>query len=197
MTVALAVFAVLFTKCIFIPTYIRHADDELHEPLLEQAETDSMSESLCRALLLSISDGPNQERAAARATSVTKEADDVLGPLLISEARHTFRSELGELTHDAASLWCRAQYSMVRCEADLEAIGLRDWRDLSLASSPYNRTLSDTAAAMDPSQDEVALALFPSVFVVCGIGWEIIFPGIVLRSSLSGSGGIARQGWGG
>jgi len=184
MAAALAVFAVLVTTYIFIPTYIRRANDELHELLLQQAETDSTRESLSRALLLSISGEPDQDRAAARAIStVAREADDILGPLLTSGARETFCSELEQLTRDAMRLWRRAQRSIVRCEASLEETDIGKWRNLPLPSRPHNSAPSAAAAATDLSQDEVVLALFPSVFTVRENEWETIFSGIVLRSS--------------
>lgn len=186
MAIAIATFGFLLTTHIFAPTYIRTANDELHNILLEQAELDSTKESLCRALLLSMFDDADRESAVAGARStVAKEADDLLGPLLASEARGAFRSEFDVLTHEAAGLWYRAQHSTVRVEASLKDTDIGDWRDLDLPlpSSEHSSPVASAAAATDLSQDEPIQAVFPSIFTVRGADWEAIFPGILLRNA--------------
>lgn len=184
MAIAIATFGFLLTTHIFAPTYIRHANDELHDILLDQAESDSTKESLCRALLLSTFDDDDREVAVAGAISTTaKEADDLLGPLLASEARGAFRSEFDVLTREAARLWHRAQHTTVRVEASLKGIDTGNWRDLALPSGEHNSPVAGAAAATDLSHDEAMQAIFPSIFKVDEDGWEAVFPGILLRNA--------------
>lgn len=184
MAIAIATFGFLLTTHIFVPTYIRHANDELHDILLDQAGSDSTKESLCRALLLSMFDDADREAAVAGAIStVAKEADDLLGPLLASEARGAFRSEFDVLTREAARLWYRAQHSTVRVEASLKDIDTENSRDLPLPSSEHNSLEAGAAATTDLSQDEPMQAVFPSIFTAREDGWEAIFPGILLRNA--------------
>lgn len=129
-------------------------------------------------------DDAHREKAVAGARStVAKEADDLLGPLLASEARGTFGSEFDVLTREAAGLWYRAQHSTVMVEASLKDTDIGNWQDLPLPSSEHNSLVASAAAATDLSQDEPIQAVFPSIFTVRGDDEEAIFPGILLRNA--------------
>lgn len=181
MAIALAVFSSLVSVHLLQTTYIEGGKLELHDNLLDKAYSNDEAESLCRAILLSISDFNNHDPCINSAgDAVYNEfsvfANKLLGPTEFKNCMADIQSLLSRIM----DLWQDVQRSTVKVDASRDLGETSEW---SRVSSGTMVTATQTAVARDTVPNDVALVVFPGFIKTCTGRREMLFPRMVLTRS--------------
>ncbi|RDW69297.1 hypothetical protein BP6252_08317 [Coleophoma cylindrospora] len=179
----LAVLAQLLNQFIFTPTYVLQEDDELREVLLHEAEAHPDRESLCRGLLLLMSDNKPFVAEEERVGAVVRKVTWVLQALVEGTFWDKFREDLKVLVEKAVRGWSDVQRHKERFEPNIDLRSLDDWewRKVNFAENvpPTGQGSPDGGF----TKSDGILVLFPGLYAVDHLEYEAIFPGVVLLAS--------------
>ncbi|GAB7356828.1 hypothetical protein MBLNU459_g7704t3 [Dothideomycetes sp. NU459] len=179
MAVAFAVLTKYLMEDIFRPTFIGR-DDAIHESLVEQAEMDSKKESLCRALLLSLSD-LDSDRFDDGEQLFVQHAEQVLRDMVPISRMEAFNSELRALAAKAVALWHEIQHGTTRIEASVNETGYNGWNRLPLTANVQSPVGSSNTQQKNDSSDVIAFVLFPMFFEVTGSNiFKVFYNGLAV-----------------
>lgn len=183
MALAFAILTELLMEHILRPTFVlrRHV---IHELLFDLAEVDSVKESLCRALLLSLSD-TEVDRYGKGPGKFLRDAQNLLDPMLAVENLDIFAFDLRALIAKAMALWNDIQKNTTRIEASLFEPGYDDWQPLQIAEGVEPPAVQDTAVdGQTGPTDPIAFVLFPAFFSVADSNpFSIFYQGLAVRQS--------------
>ncbi|RDW80418.1 hypothetical protein BP5796_05116 [Coleophoma crateriformis] len=179
----LAVLARLLNQYIFTPTYVLQEDKDLREVLLHEAEVKPDRESLCRGLLLTMSANKPFEAEDERVGTVVRDVTWVLQALVQGTVWDKFREDLKVLVEKAVRGWSDVQRHKERFEPniDLRSLVGWEWRNVSFAENvpPTGQSSPDGGS----TKSDGVLVVFPGLYSIDQIGYDAIFPGVVLSAS--------------
>ncbi|KEQ85406.1 MAG: Uncharacterized protein AUREO_049220 [Aureobasidium pullulans] len=181
MAIALAVFSSLVSMHLLQTTYIEGGKLELHDILLDKAYSNDEAESLCRALLLSISDFNNHDPCINSATDAIYNGFSIFANKLLGPTEYkNCMTDIQLLLSRIMDLWQDVQRSTVKVDASRHLGETSEW---SRFSSGTMVKATQTAASRDTMPNDVVLVLFPGFIKTCTGRREMLFPRMVLTRS--------------
>ncbi|KAL4993358.1 hypothetical protein BDV10DRAFT_190075 [Aspergillus recurvatus] len=180
LAVILGILSREIDRYIFQPNYLISEEARLRDILSQLALTDGAKESFCRAVLLSIDQGTQQESLNSRVQSLVRKVSFCMCDLLSEAQYNEFRQHIENVVSRAISVWLPIQRAAKRYEPDFDPLHWDDgeWRPFKLPGQETSLSKQD-----DGISSNNLLTIFPRISCVHDHGRDPLTYVIQFRKS--------------